>query len=228
MTWERSVDDVERGAQGTGVRDHAGVAPGRGDTTSSAARAHVAMEALLFAAGSPVALARLAALLEMSEAAAREAADQLALDLRGRGIRLVRNGDELELATSPDLAPIVRRLTEETRKVKLSHAALETLAIIAYRQPVTRAQIETIRGVNSDRAIATLLSHDVIEEAGRLEAAGRPVLYRTTLAFLERFGLGSLDDLPPLEPAAHALVKQNGAEALASQEPPPRPNTPPG
>jgi len=220
LEWD--VDDVEPGSLLSGVIEDTGSSWDSHDSTANVAQASVAMEAILFAAGEPLSSERLAALLELSEDAMQEAVRRLALELRGRGIRLVRHGDDLELATSPDFAPLVRKLTDETRKVKLSHAALETLAIVAYRQPVTRAQIETVRGVSSDRSLSTLVSHDLIEDAGRLDTAGRPVQYRTTLAFLERFGLGSLEELPPLGPGTVEPVKQGKAGGADVQAPPPR------
>lgn len=184
--------------------------------------ASATIEALLFAAGTPLTIERLAAVLGAPTPEVERAVDRLSDDLDGRGIRVVRNGGEVELATSPDLAPIVRRLSDEAKRTKLSHAALETLAIAAYRQPVTRPQIEAIRGVSSERPIATLLSHDLLEEAGRLETAGRPVQYRTTMTFLERFGLRSLDELPPLTTAeARELLRRDEAAAPVSPARPP-------
>lgn len=124
--------------------------------------------------------------------------DALAVQLADRGIRLQRHGDQVQLVTAPEAAPAVERFLGLEGAVRLSSAALETLAVIAYRQPVTRAQIEQVRGVSADRAIATLLAHGLIEEVGRLETVGRPALFGTTVEFLEHFGLQSLADLPPL------------------------------
>lgn len=124
--------------------------------------------------------------------------DALAVQLADRGIRLQRHGDQVQLVTAPEAAAAVERFLGLEGAVRLSSAALETLAVIAYRQPVTRAQIEQVRGVSADRAIATLLAHGLIEEVGRLETVGRPALFGTTVEFLEHFGLQSLADLPPL------------------------------
>ena len=110
------------------------------------------------------------------------------------------------MCTRPEYAGVVAKL-HEPHRFRLSRPALETLAIIAYRQPVTRAEIEAIRGVNCDGVLRTLLSKGLIEEVGHLEQAGRPVLYGTTFQFLQYFGLQSLDELPPLEDEPKALDK---------------------
>jgi segregation and condensation protein B len=141
---------------------------------------------------------RLAAAAGCAEAEVAEALNALALQLEERGIRLQRHGDHVQLVTAPEAAAAVERFLGLDVTVRLSNAALETLAVIAYRQPVTRAQIEQVRGVSADRAIATLLAHGLIEEVGRLETVGRPALFGTTVEFLEHFGLRSLADLPPL------------------------------
>ncbi|CAM3339472.1 SMC-Scp complex subunit ScpB [Hydrogenibacillus schlegelii] len=116
----------------------------------------------------------------------------------GRGLTLVRSGSVYLLATRPELERYLLRLAIGRKAGTLSSSALETLAIIAYRQPITRAEIEEIRGVRSEQAIRTLLEKGLIEERGRLEVAGRPIVYGTTVRFLQQFGLTSLDDLPPL------------------------------
>jgi segregation and condensation protein B len=153
---------------------------------------------LLFVAGAPLSPRRLAEAAGCDEASVIEALAELERRLVGRGIRLQRHGDLVQLVTAPEAAAAVERLLGLDGSVRLSNAALETLAVIAYRQPVTRAQIEQVRGVSADRAIATLLAHGLIEEVGRLESVGRPALFGTTVEFLEHFGLMSLADLPPL------------------------------
>jgi segregation and condensation protein B len=113
-----------------------------------------------------------------------------------RGIQLVEVAGAYQFATKPELAPYLERMAQSPSRASLSQAALETLSIVAYRQPVTRVEIEEIRGVNSDRALNTLLSKELIMEVGRSEAVGRPILYGTTPSFLQYFGLKGLEDLP--------------------------------
>lgn len=153
--------------------------------------------AVFFAAGGPVRLDVAARALGVSS---EEMLPVVRL-LRERppiGLSLQQSGEEVELVTDPRSAPFVEALLGLDRPVRLSRAALETLAIVAYRQPATRAEIEAIRGVNSDSAVTTLLNRGLIAEAGRKEAAGRPVLYATTPEFLQHLGLRSLGDLPSL------------------------------
>lgn len=128
------------------------------------------------------------ALLDMKSSFERE----------GRGLQIVQLAGTYQLATLPEHAPFFERLAYSPSRSSLSQAALETLSIIAYRQPITRIEVEEIRGVKSERAIHTLVNKDLIQEVGRAEAIGRPILYGTTPAFLDYFGLGSLEDLPEL------------------------------
>ncbi|NPA06995.1 MAG: SMC-Scp complex subunit ScpB [Chloroflexi bacterium] len=157
------------------------------------------LEALLFAAGEGVPIARLARALDVSVDKVEAGLLMLEERLRTRGIRVQRHGDQVRLVTAADWAPWVQRLLGLEAQARLSRAALETLAIIAYRQPITRPEIDAIRGVNSDGVIRSLLEKGLIQEVGRADAPGRPILYGTTEAFLQHFGLTSLDDLPPLE-----------------------------
>jgi segregation and condensation protein B len=122
----------------------------------------------------------------------------LAVSLAGRGIRLVESGERLELATAPEAGRLIARYVGADAP-RLSVPSLETLAIVAYRQPCTRATIERIRGVDSDYTLRSLLHRRLLAELGRSDAPGRPILYGTGFDFLERFGLTSLDELPPLE-----------------------------
>ncbi|MGE3270956.1 MAG: SMC-Scp complex subunit ScpB [Chloroflexota bacterium] len=157
--------------------------------------------ALLFAADEPLGLAEVGRLLEVRRSVVERIARQLA-DQPPTGLVLQRHEDRLQLATRPESARYIRRLRGLEEQARLSRATLEVLAVIAYRQPVTRADIEAIRGVNGDRALTTLLNRGLIEEAGRRETVGRPVLFATTLGFLEHLGLRSLADLPrPPAPA---------------------------
>ena len=122
----------------------------------------------------------------------------LEVSLSGRGIRLILSGDRVELATAAEAGVLVARYVGADA-VRLSPAALETLAIVAYRQPVTKAAIERVRGVDSDYTVRALLHRRLVTELGRSEAPGRPILYGTGFEFLERFGLATIDDLPPLD-----------------------------
>jgi segregation and condensation protein B len=137
-----------------------------------------------------------------------------------RGIRVQRKGDKVQLTTQPECAPYVEKFLGLDLTTRLSKPALETLAIIAYQQPVTRAQIEHVRGVNCDAVLSTLLNRGLIEEVGRLETAGRPIQYGTTFAFLQHFGLRGLDDMPSLQPeeeAALAALADQGQTIAADQ-----------
>jgi len=154
------------------------------------------IESLLFVAGEPVAVRQLAAVLELSEEVVGAAIDELARACAERGVRLQRHGDHVQLVSAPEAAAVIRRFLGLQSAARLSIAALEVLAIIAYRQPVTRAQVEAIRGVDSSSIIRSLLTRELIVEAGRLESVGRPILYTTTATFLQQFGLSSLQDLP--------------------------------
>jgi segregation and condensation protein B len=156
--------------------------------------------ALIFAADGPLDVAEAARVLG-ARRAALEAAVRVLLEEPPLGLLVQRNGDQLQLVTAPASAEFVRRLRGLDTRARLSRAAMEVLAIVAYRQPITRAEIEAIRGVNGDRAITTLLGHGLIDEVGRRETVGRPILFGTTLAFLEHLGLRSLDDLPPMPEA---------------------------
>lgn len=172
-----------------------------------------AAEAILFAAGTPLSVAKLARLLDIPPGAIESVLDRLTDELQGRGVRLMRHGDDVQLGTAPELASFVARLWDGTARARLSAAAAETLAIVAYRQPVTRAQIEAIRGVSVDRAIATLVGRELIQEVGRLETVGRPVQYGTGFAFLEQLGLTSIDQLPRLKTSSPDDASANGESA---------------
>lgn len=158
------------------------------------------LEAVLFAAGDAVPLDRLAAALETSRASLMEAAASLEnlYDFENRGIMLLRLEDKLQLCSRPLYADAARRVTESRRPPSLSPAALEVLTIVAYRQPVTRAFIDQLRGVDSGGTVAGLVEKGLIEEAGRMDVPGRPILYRTTESFLRTFAISSLSELPAL------------------------------
>lgn len=156
------------------------------------------IEAILFVSGEPVKLGAVARALEVTELEVSAAADELAsdYDYNRRGICLKRFGSHIQLSTRPDYAPQIEKLLQPIQKQSLSQAALETLAVVAYKQPVTRLDIEAVRGVKCDYSVQSLMNKGLIEEVGRKETLGRPILYGTTDAFLSHFGLTSLEDLP--------------------------------
>ena len=156
------------------------------------------IEAVLFVADRPVSVQELSRLLVVSNDAVEDALAWLEQSYADRGLSLQRRGEELQLVSHPLTAPIVQRFLGLEMSAKLSAAALETLAVIAYRQPVTKAQIEQIRGVNPDYAVQNLVTRGLIEEVGRQNTVGRPILYGTTFEFLRAFGLRSLADLPEM------------------------------
>lgn len=156
------------------------------------------LESLLFVAQEPVPVNQLASVLRADVEVVEQALASLALLYEQRGIRLQRDHERIQMVTAPEAAEYVRRLLGLEAQNRLSPPALETLAIVAYRQPITRAQIEAIRGVNSDSVIRTLVNYGLIEATGRLEQAGRPIIYGTTFEFLQSFGLKAVEQLPPL------------------------------
>jgi segregation and condensation protein B len=160
------------------------------------------LEALLFVSAGPVAVPRLAEVLGRSIAEVEDGLQSLERLLERRGLRLQRHRAGLQLTTSPFAAVDIERFLNLESTVHLTRAALETLAIIAHKQPVTRPRIDEIRGVNSETSLHTLLRYGLIEETGRGEGPGRPILYATTQDFLQHFGLGSLSELPPVETEA--------------------------
>jgi segregation and condensation protein B len=172
-----------------------------------------ALEALLFVAERPLHRREIAGLAGTDVETVDARLGDLEVSLRDRGIRLLIDGDQVELATSADAGALVARYVGADA-VRLSPASLETLAIVAYRQPVTRGAIERIRGVDSDYTVRSLLHRRLIVELGRSGAPGRPFLYGTGFDFLERFGLTSLEDLPPLDVDVAARLAEEGGEPL--------------
>ena len=160
-----------------------------------------AIEAILFAAGERVEVSRLAMTLEVDPDEIRSAADALAdeLSFNRRGIRIIRLDDGYQMVTSGEMADYITKALETRKPPKLSASQLETLTIIAYYQPATKAMVEQIRGVDSAYSITALLNKKLIEDAGRLNVPGRPIQYRTTPDFLRTFALNSLEDLPEIE-----------------------------
>jgi segregation and condensation protein B len=172
-----------------------------------------ALEALLFVAERPLSRREIASLAGTDRAIVDARLGDLEVSLRSRGIRLLIDGDRAELATAPEGGALVARYVGADA-VKLSPASMETLAIVAYRQPVTKAAIERIRGVDSDYTIRTLMHRRLVVELGRSDAAGRPFLYGTAFEFLERFGLTSLEELPVLEVEIAARLGEEGGDPV--------------
>jgi segregation and condensation protein B len=177
------------------------------------------LEALLFVAERPLSRREIGTLAGVDRATVDERLGDLEVSLRARGVRLILSGDRVELTTAPEAGALIARYVG-VDAVRLSPAALETLAIVAYRQPVTRAVIERIRGVDSDYTVRTLLHRRLVVELGRSETPGRPFLYGTGFEFLERFGLTSLEELPPLDAEIAARLVDGDAqgEPAAGQE----------
>jgi segregation and condensation protein B len=157
------------------------------------------IESLLFVADEPVSVGRLAEALEVTEGEVEQALRDVEENLQSRGLRLERVNTLIQMVTAPEAADVVERFLGLAGRRQLSPAALEALAIIAYRQPISRPEIEAIRGVNSDSVLRTLLRAGLIEDVGRAETVGRPYLYGTTFSFLQHFGLSGLDELPDLD-----------------------------
>lgn len=159
------------------------------------------LEAILFAAGERIDISRLSACLEVDEKEIEAAADELANELafNRRGIRILRLERGYQMVSSGEMADYVTKALETRKPPKLSSSQLEALTIVAYYQPATKAMVEQIRGVDSSYSIAALMNKKLIEEAGRLNVPGRPILYRTTPDFLRTFGLSSLEELPEIE-----------------------------
>ena len=173
-----------------------------------------AIEAILFAAGESVPVARLSLILGVGEeeivAAARELQDKY--ESEQRGMRILRLDDRLQMCSAPEFAPYISKVLEQRKPPMLSQPALETLAVVAYFQPVTRAYVEQVRGVDSSYTVSALCERGLIEECGRLEVPGRPAIFRTTDVFLRTMGISSLAELPPLPD----MTNGEGIEKLQS------------
>ena len=157
------------------------------------------IESLLFVADEPVSVGRLAEALEVTEGEVGQALREIEEDFQSRGLRLERANTLIQMVTAPEAADVVERFLGLAGRRQLSPAALEALAIVAYRQPISRPEIESIRGVNSDSVLRTLLRAGLIEDVGRADTVGRPYLYGTTFGFLQHFGLSGLEELPELD-----------------------------
>jgi segregation and condensation protein B len=183
-------------------------APHNTDKLSIEAR----VEALLFVAPGLVSPAQLAAALDTTPKEIEKALTAVEESLANRGIRVQRYKGELRLVSAPEAAPLVERFLDLEATTRLSNAALETLSIVAYQQPITRPQIDSVRGVNSDSSLRSLLTHGLVEEAGRADGPGRPILYATTPEFLQQFGLSKIEELPALN--LDFLAKQQALPEL--------------
>jgi segregation and condensation protein B len=175
------------------------------------------LEALLFVAERPLSRREIATLARVDRATVDALLGDLEVSLRDRGIRVLVAGDRVELATASEAGTLIARYVG-VDPVRLSPASLETLAIVAYRQPVTRSAVERIRGVDSDYTLRSLLHRRLLVELGRSDGPGRPILYGTGFEFLERFGLTTLDDLPPLDVDVAARLAEEGRLAVAAAD----------
>lgn len=174
------------------------------------------IEAVLFITPTALTIKQIADSIEVTPKKVEKALDVLEENFTNRGIRLQKNRGKFQLTSAPEAAPHIEKLLNLKGTAKLSQAALETLAIIAYQQPITRPGIDAVRGVNSDGVLRNLLSKGLIEESGRSEGPGRPILYISTAEFLQHFGLSSLKELPPLEIPE---LPEDPAEPLTEQSP---------
>lgn len=161
-------------------------------------KAKAIIEAILFAAGREVKINELMSALELSSEDILSIIDNMKLDCENRGIEIIKVNDGFQLATKKEYYEYIYPIFDKRNKPNLSNASLETLSIIAYNPKITRAEIESIRGVNSDGTIYKLLDYELIEEVGRMDAPGRPTMYSVTSTFLKMFGFTSLDELPEL------------------------------
>ena len=196
------------------------IAPATEEILGSVQDVQRAVEAILFAAGYPVKYEKLAEVIGLSERDMRGLIENMAAGYGDRGIQLLMYPDACQLSTKEIFAPYIREALGIRRGGNLSNSSLEVLAVVAYNQPVTRAYIDTVRGVDSSYAVTSLLDKGLIEAVGRLDAPGRPMLYGTTEKFLRVFGLSSLADLPETEAldvaqaaqAAQVLVESDQAQ----------------
>lgn len=178
------------------------------------------MEALLFVSGSGLAIADIKQQLEIDDKQLNKCIDRLSEKYGGKcGIRLIKYNNKLQLASNPDYSDVISCVLNPIKERELSNAAMETMAIVAYRQPVTRLEIEQIRGVNCEYTVQMLLKHDLIEVVGRKDGVGKPLLFGTTDNFLKRFQIASLDELPDYEQLLQSIkVIESGDSSDKTQE----------
>ncbi len=199
---------IESGAEEIGAPDAAEATTALPQLDLSEA----ALEALLFVAERPLSRREIGTIFAADRADVDDRLGDLEVSLRDRGIRLVLSGERVELVTAPEAGPAIARYVG-TDAIRLTPASLETLAIVAYRQPVTKSAVERIRGVDSDYSLRSLVHRRLIVELGRADSPGRPILYGTGFDFLERFGLTAIDDLPALDPDVAARLAGEGTDA---------------
>ena len=167
------------------------------------------LEAMLFVAAEPVTVGQLATALDVTATQVEKGLEELDASFGTRGLRLLRHAGRVQLTTAPEASELVERFLGLDATTHLSRPALETLALIAYQQPVTRPQVDSVRGVNSDGVMRSLLSKGLIQEVGRADGPGRPILYGTAAEFLQHFGFKSLSELPPLH------IEENGEQDVS-------------
>ena len=181
--------------------------------------AKAAIEAILFAMGESVEISRLAEAIETDARTTRDILEEMAMEYEqeGRGIGITQFDNAVQLCTKADMYEYLVKIAKAPRKMVLTDTVIETLSIIAYKQPITRAEIERIRGVSCDHAINKLLEYDLITELGRMDAPGRPLLFGTTQQFLRSFGVGSLEELPELSTVQIEEFKQQAEAEVQMQ-----------
>jgi segregation and condensation protein B len=177
-----------------------------------------AVESILLASERPVSLQELASSTGVLVSAIQQTIAKLTDHYKNRGIRLIRKGDHIQFVTAPEQAGIIHKFFNRELRANLTPAALETLAIVVYREPITRGEIEEIRGVNSENILRTLLIRGLVRETGRAETLGRPILYSATMEFLQHFGIEKPDDLPPLPENTSLPISENAESKLFQEE----------
>ncbi|MDT8716564.1 segregation/condensation protein B [Clostridium sp. 19966] len=176
--------------------------------TNSNIRYYSIIESLLFVSGEPMKLKDIASILELSPAFTKKVLKEMMFIYEDRGVKLIRINDEFQLVTKSENSEYIQKILKTNSRQSLSQASLETLAIIAYKQPITRIDIDEIRGVKSDSAVAKLLDKKLIKESGRLDAPGRPILYSTTDDFLKQLNIENIKELPSLEVIVEKYMKE--------------------
>jgi segregation and condensation protein B len=219
VTTQRDAGAATAAAAAPSPAESGAEMPGQAPEAAPGELTEPMLEALLFVAERPLARREIASLAGVPWESVDERLGDLEVSLRERGLRLLVTGDRVELATAPEAGALIARYLG-VDAVRLSPAALETLAIVAYRQPVTKAAVERIRGVDSDYSLRGLVHRRLVVELGRADAPGRPILYGTGFDFLERFALTSLEELPPLDPDIAARLAEEGGGALQPDETP--------
>lgn len=179
-------------------------------------RAEAAIEAILFAMGDSVELEKIAAAMEMDKETVRKLISQMMEQYQAeeRGIQIIELEGAYQLCTKSELYDYLIRIAKQPRKISLSEVVMETLSIIAYKQPITKLEIEKIRGVKCDHAVNKLVEYNLVKELGRLDAPGRPLLFGTTEEFLRHFGIHSLEDLPAMNPVQMEDFKAEAEEEI--------------